>query len=336
MIYKVKKDFISIIIPYYNCKQWIYRNLDSLVNQTCKEFEVIIVDDGSVDDGLKNVGAYLEENKINFKIIKQKNSGVSVARNEGIKASRGEYLYFLDADDYVELNLCEVLLKYYRAYKADIIFCGYNKKIENKADEKIFNDNYIAEIYDSEEILKDILNGKLKFHMCAFSVKKDIVVNNNIYFTVGSRFGEDYEFIIKSLIKSKKTKIIREVLFNYCIRESSVTAEFNLSRLDSINSAIRVYDYIKNSMSDQEYSKLASKYVIDKIIYNLKQYSNKANYNDKKLKNDFINIIKQNKSHINYYFHKEKVTIKRIQKYMTIKYFLELYINLICLKKIKI
>ena len=105
----MKKDFISIIIPYYNCKQWIYRNLDSLVNQTCKEFEVIIVDDGSVDDGLKNVGAYLEKNKINFKIIKQKNSGVSVARNEGIKASRGEYLYFLDADDYVELNLCEVL-----------------------------------------------------------------------------------------------------------------------------------------------------------------------------------------------------------------------------------
>lgn len=336
MIYIVKKDFISIIIPYYNCKQWIYRNLESLVNQTCNAFEVIIVDDGSIDDGLKNVEHYLQENKINFKIIKQKNSGVSVARNEGIKVSSGEYLYFLDADDYVELNLCEVLLKYYKEYRADIIFFGYNKKVENKADEKIFNNNYIAEIYDSEEILKDILNGKLKFHMCAFSVKKEIVVNNNIYFTVGSRFGEDYEFIIKSLLKSKKTKIIKEILFNYCIRESSVTAEFNLARLDSINSSIRVHDYIRNNMSDQEYSKLASKYVIDKIIYNLKQYSNKANYNDKKLKNDFVNIIKQNRNHINYYFHREKITLKRIKKYITIKYFLEFYINIICLKNTKI
>ena len=114
---------VSIITPVYNVEECIERCIDSVINQTYKDFELLLIDDGSKDKSIHIAKSLLEKTDINYKIITQNNSGVSAARNRGIEEASGEYITFLDSDDYVDSRFVELMYKKAETTKCDVVFC---------------------------------------------------------------------------------------------------------------------------------------------------------------------------------------------------------------------
>lgn len=288
---------ISIIIPCYNCENWLERSLNSLINQTCDNFEIIFIDDGSKDNSSETAKKILSKSNIQYKIIKKKNEGVSVARNVGIENSNGEILYFLDSDDYVEDTLCETIIETVEKNDVDIMFFKY------KSRKKFADYNKYNVVMDSKTMLIDLLHYKFMYHICAFAVKKSIVIKNNIKFTEGARYGEDHEFIIKALCNSNKGIVLNKVLFNYCERDDSAVQKFTLSRIDSLESALRTNDYMEKYYNDKNMNKEIHIYVATKIMYNIDEVIKfkKADRISDDAYEKVLDVIKKNKKYIKYY-----------------------------------
>jgi len=118
------QDKISVIIPVYNAAKYLPKCIDSVLNQTYKNLEIILVDDGSTDESGKISDKYsYKDNRVI--VIHKENGGTSDARNKGIKAATGKYIGFIDSDDYIETDMYEILLKTLYAYDADIVECAF-------------------------------------------------------------------------------------------------------------------------------------------------------------------------------------------------------------------
>ena len=118
----MKNYFITVVVPIYNAEQYIERAVKSLLNQTTNEIEIILVDDGSKDNSIEICKNYLNQDK-RVQLIHQENSGVSAARNRGIEQACGEYIGFIDSDDWIEPNMYECLLREANQASADIVIC---------------------------------------------------------------------------------------------------------------------------------------------------------------------------------------------------------------------
>lgn len=195
----------SIIIPIYNVEKYLSKCLDSLVNQTFTDIEIICVNDGSSDNSLQVLNEYAsQDNRI--KVINQENLGVSTARNVGIDNATGEYLLFVDADDWLDLKTCEIL---------------YNSISINSADLLSFNAFFVKnkqEIYGLKKNLNSVLYGE----MWSISYKKDFLLKYNIKFPKHIKIAEDHIFKIQALINTNKILILEDYLYYYCAdRENS-------------------------------------------------------------------------------------------------------------------
>lgn len=122
---------ISIIIPAYNIEKYIAKALQSLLNQTCKDFEIILVDDGSTDKTADVAKSILGDTNLKYSLITQRNAGVSVARNHGLELATGSYVLFLDGDDYLAPNCLSLMSREFEISKADIVFYGRESVFEN-------------------------------------------------------------------------------------------------------------------------------------------------------------------------------------------------------------
>ena len=169
---------ISIIIPMYNCEKYIKRCLDSLVNQTYKNMEIIVINDGSKDSSGEIVQTYVKKYS-NVKLINKKNAGVSSARNLGIKESTGKYVAFVDSDDWCEKQMYSEMMKLTEKIDCDIICSGY--KIDS------YNGKVISEIKLNEVLLgkceeeKSEVLHELGISYCfARLFKREIINKNNI------------------------------------------------------------------------------------------------------------------------------------------------------------
>ena len=115
---------VSIIIPIYNAEKYLYRCLQSILSQKYNDWEAILVNDGSTDASLEICNSFLNNAELKFRLISQPNSGVSVARNEGLSHASGEYVMFLDSDDYMLPEMCEIMVNALETKNADIVVCG--------------------------------------------------------------------------------------------------------------------------------------------------------------------------------------------------------------------
>ena len=120
----MSSPLISVVVPIYNVEHYLERCLDSIISQTYTNLEIILVDDGSTDRSGAIADAYAAKDS-RVKVIHQKNGGLSIARNTGIEACRGEYLLFIDSDDYIAPNMCECLLSHLTEADADIAIGGF-------------------------------------------------------------------------------------------------------------------------------------------------------------------------------------------------------------------
>ena len=124
---------VSVIVPIYNVGEYLDQCLKSLMNQTLKNIEIICIDDGSSDNSLSIMQNFAHVDK-RFKIFSQANSGVSASRNKGIQIATGSYLTFVDGDDWLDLNMCEVMLQLALTNNADSVMCNYKKKFYNRTE----------------------------------------------------------------------------------------------------------------------------------------------------------------------------------------------------------
>lgn len=211
----------SIIIPCYNIEKYISKTLESIFNQTFKDFEIILINDGSKDNTGKILDDYSKKDK-RLRVIHKENEGVSEARNIGIRNATGEYIYFLDGDDLIENTLLERANEVFKNNKIEIFSFGFNMVYKDgKIKRRYSEEQYNNQIINSKEFLSLFFNKKVGQHICSFIVKKDII-ENKIFFTKGLERGEDLEFQIKILLEEVNLFYDKTPFFKYVSRNGSV------------------------------------------------------------------------------------------------------------------
>lgn len=258
---------ISIIIPVYNVQDYINITLNSLLAQEDKDFEIIIVNDGSTDNTLNVVEEIMGKSEIkDYKIIDKPNGGVSAARNAGILESTGEYIYFLDGDDYISNDMISTVKSHIKDKGSDVIAWGYNVVRDDKSIISNYFDLYSSELSTMTgiEALQNILikSGVLWIWTCSAIYRKNLIIENNLFYTQGCSNGEDQEFTFKVLSRSKKVGFINKVLSFYVQREGSISNSYNIKRFDAINAFDRTAKYIKNNITDE------NKQIVEYLEYN--------------------------------------------------------------------
>ena len=261
------KDMVSIIIPIFNVEDYLEECIESVLNQTYDNYEVILVNDGSTDRSGEISKKYSEKFN-NIYLINQDNKGVAEARNIGIKHSRGEYLYFLDSDDMIQNNMLEVCMNKFKENDIDIVFLGYMLFEGNKILEKNLMKSDKC-ILTGKEFLKyssKMMLGR-NFQMWDYVFKKELWIKNNISFKKGLIF-EDTHAYIDIFMKNVNVAIIDEYLYLYRNRKESITRKKSYSKyyLDCMNAVINnYYSYINE---DEELNEVILQYI--KIFYNEK------------------------------------------------------------------
>ena len=235
---------VSVIVPVYNASQYISKTLNSILNQDFEGFEIIVIDDGSTDNSLEIITRCLDDSPIPHEIIHQENSGVSVARNAGIDKSKGDYLVFIDADDYVSKNHLSSLYN----GKTDFSLTLYARKEEDK----ITNlDTYSQDVISTYDFIKMELNMQITFNFFQLMYKADIIKNNNIKFTPGIVYGEDAEFAHKALNYGEEITVNNEVTYYYVQHPDSAikTTEYKRFAIVEIFESLAEF-YRKNNREE--------------------------------------------------------------------------------------
>ena len=244
------EELISIIVPVYNVEKYLNKCIDSIINQTYKNLEIILVDDGSLDNSGKICNEYAEKDS-RIKVIHKENGGVSSARNKGLEIANGEWVAFVDSDDWIENNFCEVLLNNAIEYKVDIVLCGYNRVSLSNID-KIRNTKKIIEL-NANEYLINVLNPQTGFGFCHMKLYKRKNIRN-IKFKEGLLVGEDALFNEQVSKKIKKAIFVEESLYNYRINNNSVVRKFDKNYSNKYLKSIKINkEYIfENYKSNKE------------------------------------------------------------------------------------
>ena len=221
----------SIIIPIYNAEKYLNKCLDSIISQKYNKYEVILINDGSVDNSKEICENYCKLNN-QFKLINQKNQGVSSARNNGLKKSKGDLILFIDSDDILEENALEIIVDNFK--KNDLLCFGYSELYKGKKNAVVFD----KIINDKNEIEKRIvLNDKIGGYLWNKCFRANIIKINNLLFDENLHFCEDLVFVVDYFKYCNKVKYINKILYIYRMRKGSVTFDFfNKKNISILNS----------------------------------------------------------------------------------------------------
>lgn len=215
-------ELVSIIIPIYNAEDNISKCIESILNQTYSNIEVLCINDGSKDNSKEILEEYQKKDK-RIIIINKNNSGVSDTRNLGIDKAKGDYIMFIDADDYIEKNYIKEMINVANKYECDHVISGYTEVNNNQKKEKT--------IYRDKEETFDItypkeFNNALKtfeFNPCWKQlVSRKLLLKNKIKFNKEIKYGEDMLFSLECYVKSKRTMYLKNFGYYYTINETSV------------------------------------------------------------------------------------------------------------------
>lgn len=216
-MYKQPIPKVSIIVPIYKVEEYLPQCIDSLINQTYQNLEIILVDDGSPDNSGLICDEYAEKDS-RIKVIHKENGGVGSARNQGINCAVGEYIYFVDADDFIESDLIDNCIKVIHDKLPDIIIFGYNKVDKNGINKKpIVPPAYTVDNLSKEkESLAEIFCSGTGLAVWDKLIKTKLIKENNILFDNKKR-GEDFAFIVKCLKHTNTLVSIPKAMYNYRI-----------------------------------------------------------------------------------------------------------------------
>ena len=258
------KDLISVIVPIYNVEKYLAECIESIIKQTYKNLEIILINDGSTDSSCEICNEYKEKDNRN-KVINKKNEGVSSARNTGIDVSKGSYLTFVDSDDWIEDNFVEILYNKAKEKNADVVLCGYNRIIGNSQD----SINFVKKEYEfaSEEYLINTLNPQTGFGFCHMKLFEKKCIRS-VRFKEDLKVGEDALFNEEISANIKKAIFIEKNLYNYRINANSVVRKFDVNYVEKYQKAMTeskkyiLENFEKNQIVRQNYYNYVAYHVL--------------------------------------------------------------------------
>lgn len=281
------EDLISIIIPIYNVEKYLEECIESVISQTYRNLEIILVDDGSTDRCLEICKKY-EKKDNRIKVIHQENAGVSVARNIGIDFSTGQYIGFVDSDDFIEKDMYEELYQDLNVEKADIAGCDYYIYDTCKSTKSDILTKTKSVMKTEEALIK--MNQLRGFGVGVWNKLYKRELFNGIRFPIGKR-GEDWFIIYKIIEKSKKIVYNPIAKYYYRQREESYTKS---NKVDwwGLEAATEVLEFIK-----RKYPKAVISARFAYINANLEIYNQmlKNKYSKEKRKEIILNIKRERK-----------------------------------------
>ncbi len=252
---------ISIIVPAYNVENYVGECIESLIAQTYKNLEVIIVDDGSKDNTGKIIDQYAEKDK-RILVVHQKNGGLPHARNTGLQYASGDYIMFLDSDDWLDMNCCEIVLNKIQSFDADLLFFEYSKEYKNKTVK--------MKTYGQKELKFD-LTGVKEFFLYDMrtitawgKIYKSEIIGNQRY-NESMKTAEDVDFNFRVYKKTKRALYIDDNLLHYRILENSAIHGFDPKIDDKLSNVIdSLYEWAQEDFEHMEayYSFVAIAYIL--------------------------------------------------------------------------
>lgn len=290
---------LSIIVPVYNVEKYLAKCIDSLLQQDLapESYEIILVNDGSTDGSEAIANAYAKKYS-NIKLITQVNKGLSGARNTGIRLAKGEYIQFVDSDDYITPNCLSALLQQLQKDSLQVLRYNYQKVDENYAiipkSKNALNDiSYSTQVETGEVFLANRLG--FACFACMFIIQKDFLLRNELYFKEGIYF-EDTEWLPRVLIKTSTIASTPTIVYHYLQRVGSITQSVDIHKKNKVandvfDNIIRtnqlMYDYPSEYVS-KWVKKTVALSVLSLINYILLHFPGKYNYYIDKLKHENI------------------------------------------------
>lgn len=284
---------ISIIIPVYNTEKYLERCLNSLIQQTVKKIEIILVDDGSTDSS-GNICDNYAKNHENIKVIHQMNRGQAAARNEGLKIAGGKYIGFVDSDDWIKYDMYETMLEVIENENCDVVECDYIQTDKfSQTTEVVADTEQKKKIFSGDEILREHLLGT-----CFKSViwnklyRKDII---NCFF-IENKHLEDIFWLYPVLANCKKGAHIYKKIYFYFQRSDSLSGEpYSLKKLEAVECAAERAKFIEQNRAAllpyAEANKIGlGLYHYQKLLLNLSLDRQGGN------RKSIYNLVRQNKS----------------------------------------
>lgn len=268
---------VSIIVPCYNVEKYIDRCLKTLINQTLNEIEIILVNDGSTDKTEAIIKNYLDDDRIKY--FKRTNHGIGNTRNFGLKEATGEYIGFVDSDDYIELNMFEKLYNKAKEESLELVVCDFYRNFEQNNKEVIEKINGI----NKKTNLKETPNLINKVNLSPWNkiYKKELINIKEENFIETLKY-EDAPFVINMLDKAKSIGKVDLPLYHYAIHKNSETTIMNEKVFDIIS----IFKIIIAKHGNKQYLKDELEYLLVQRLsdYNIQQ----RNQKDKKLREKFI------------------------------------------------
>ena len=277
---------ISVIIPVYNGEKYIKRCIDSIINQTYDNVQIIIINDGSTDNTENILKDYS-----NIVLINKENEGVSKARNTGLSLATGDYIYFCDADDYLEKDAFETLVKEYA--ENDLLRFGHYVVNGDQKKEKTNEDDILASVDlnfdDNEQILEYLISNKTEGHLWNYLFKLSVIKDKNILFDEDLFYQEDVIFLLEYVLKIKKIKVVSNPFYNYFVNENSVTKNIE-SSVRNLSSIAKLRQKFLDILKENNMMNLSS--LLEQRFLNL-QLSYVLDYRDKLSKKECVKVLKR-------------------------------------------
>lgn len=303
----MNKCKLSIIVPVYGVEKYIDKCLNSLVKQSLKEIEIIVVNDGTKDNSQKIIDKYVKKYPDKIKSYIKENGGQGSARNYGLKKTTGEYIGYVDSDDFIEKDMYKKLYNKAKEDNYDIVVCGNYNVSE---DYKTKNIDTFINNYNTD--LENIFFGKMAVWNKIY--KRDILIKNKLEFKEKVWY-EDLAFTLKAIMNSNTFAFIDEPLYDYLIREGSTMNNSNVKRnLEILEAFDDILSYIKHNKKEEYFDKVEF-LAIDHIYISAIVRILKANA-DNKIKKETVNelICYMNKNFPNYKNNKYINTLSRNRK----------------------
>lgn len=252
-------DLVSIIVPIYNVEKYLSQCLESIINQTYKNIEILLINDGSTDNSYEICSQYAkQDNRIN--LINKENGGSASAKNYGLKIAKGDYIGFVDSDDFINLNMIEYMVQTIKSSETDIIQCDF---ISMYKDTRI-NDNTVLKenTISAEGFLKLFLKEWKSSLFWNKLFKKEVI--EGVYFNEGRCIDDEF-FTYKCVINSKSIAISNKQIYNYRMRKSGVMKS-EISQKQILRDRI---DYLRErySIISKIYKSLDNLYLEHMITY---------------------------------------------------------------------
>lgn len=286
---------VSVIVPVYNVEKYLRKCVESIKNQTYQNLEIILVNDGSTDhSGM--ICDDLSQTDVRIVVIHKENGGLADARNAGMDISTGDYIGFVDSDDYIDEDFYEILVDNLHKYNADVSCCRYSNVWEDGKKELIGNDESIN-VYEGTEALKEYLYGKTMDPFSVNKLYKAELLGNATYLDTRFRFikgilSEDNPFCVELFKRTKKVILVGKSKYNYLqAREGAITnSKVSQKKID----AVHYWNQVRLDCR-RDYPELEKYALRRQILFYIGLY-NKI-YNDNDYKSEIEHIIAFVKGH---------------------------------------